>query len=79
MLMEADTWESVKLASLAITWGIISEVDLRSDFLRFIGSIRFTLMFFYLLIRKFATKIATIYSPAISHTPLRRLSLNLAV
>ncbi|VDK22858.1 unnamed protein product, partial [Taenia asiatica] len=51
MLVEADVWPEPKMCSMSITWGIVSEVDLRSEFLRWIGSIRFVLMFTYLLMR----------------------------
>ncbi|KAH9280875.1 Sphingoid long chain base kinase 5 [Echinococcus granulosus] len=51
MLVEADVWPEPKMCSVSITWGIVSEVDLRSEFLRWIGSIRFALMFVYLLMR----------------------------
>ncbi len=54
MLVEADNWQQPRLSSVAVVWGITSELDLRSNFLRRIGSIRFTLMFLYLLIREFS-------------------------
>ncbi|EUB57451.1 Sphingoid long chain base kinase 5 [Echinococcus granulosus] len=44
MLVEADVWPEPKMCSVSITWGIVSEVDLRSEFLRWIGSIRFALI-----------------------------------
>ncbi|KAL5107996.1 Sphingosine kinase 2 [Taenia crassiceps] len=51
MIVEADVWSEPKMCSVSITWGIVSEVDLRSEFIRLLGSIRFVLMFMYLLMR----------------------------
>ena len=54
MFVEAISWPQPKLCSVAISWGILSAVDLESEFLRWLGSIRFQIMFLYLLIRKLA-------------------------
>nr|CDS30015.2 sphingosine kinase 1 [Hymenolepis microstoma] len=51
MILEADNWAQPRLCSVAVTWGFISEVDLRSDFMRFLGSVRFQIVFAFLLIK----------------------------
>ncbi|VDN97752.1 unnamed protein product [Rodentolepis nana] len=51
MILEADIWTQPRLCSVAVTWGFISEVDLRSDFLRFLGGVRFKIIFAFLLMR----------------------------
>ncbi|KAM7542497.1 hypothetical protein Aperf_G00000019558 [Anoplocephala perfoliata] len=50
MVVEADNWTGPRMCSGAVTWGLVSEVDLRSDFMRCVGSVRFQIMFLYLLI-----------------------------
>ncbi|VDL57295.1 unnamed protein product [Hymenolepis diminuta] len=49
MILEADNWTQPRLCSVAVSWGFISEVDLRSDFMRILGSVRFQIIFAYLL------------------------------
>lgn len=49
MILEADNWTQPRLCSVAVSWGFLSEVDLRSDFMRILGSVRFQIIFVYLL------------------------------
>ena len=52
MLVESDRWSRPKMCSVAIFFGMASRIDLGSEFIRWMGSIRFLLAFAYLLIGK---------------------------
>uniref|UniRef100_A0A0X3Q020 Sphingosine kinase 1 n=2 Tax=Schistocephalus solidus TaxID=70667 RepID=A0A0X3Q020_SCHSO len=53
ILLQTDSKASAQdLAMLSVTWGLISECDLRSEVIRCLGEVRFSLTYAYFILKK---------------------------